>query len=713
MWGAVRKHPRKTLAMQQLSSAPLNSFTQVAAEPLSPDPSTSKTMVVDQSWPQKPTMHTNAHDSPFAHDHASLHSLPVLPVTSLQTSTLDQRPTAVKESEQRHQANVASPTSPLHTRVSQQPVSLHSSTVRSDDYLHQAEIASPVQILSSDESSSPPTAASSAYELSEDTPRSTSASPDTRIDSGGNQYQTLVLDAIESALGLTPSHAWLCGTEQQSAEDSDFHVCAAAAQVGQQCVDSDNFVLASTLWQRNIWTETETENNLTVHYFDNTCPMVSCFDSRQSPFRKDIPRIMLTCEYLNDCIKALSAAHLANSIRGMDNVALRYQTKAIRGLMSVLQTLQFPSHHKSSDNGLSRVSATFARYQALMAALLLANSAAWVDASAIGLTHHRGARLLFQAWLLDEGIHDTPKDPVVLDREQSFIIGAIVHQECLLSIVIDQPVESLQYLLHFATLAQEQRVHPHPFTGISTPLFIYLAESFALVRQKRNLMSQGERGSDYDVQISRRARELYMLVLAHRPPLVTSVDDTQDPNTPLSHLFAVDAMLRLVILLELIQSFPKVTLDDAPTRQVRQTRLDLAIAILTIVSDLPEPSGANIIISIPLLSAGSALQSTESTPRNIHQGYDLSSNSLDALRSQIAALMHRPATLQMWRDQVSWRVERLRSRVNVAPVKRISAILEAVWHQADKAANSGTCTSRNMVHWMDVMIEGRLETLFG
>lgn len=347
---------------------------KATAGPLSPDPFTSQLMIFDQSWRQKPTMHANAHDSPFGHDQASLHSPPVANATSPQISTLESRSAAVKEGKRRHETNVASPASPLDTRVLQQPVSPQSSTMCSD-YLHQADIDSPVQILSSDDSSSPHMAASSAYELFEDMSPSTPASPDTRIDGGGNQHPTLVLDAIESALGLTSSDTWLCGTEQQSADDPDFHIDAAAAQVGQQCVDSDNLVLASTSWQRNIWIDAETENNLTVHYFDNTCQIVSCFDSRQNPFRKDIPRIMLTCEYLNDCIKALSAAHLANSIRDMDNVTLRYQTKAIRGLMSALQTLQFPSHHKSSDNGLSRISAAFARYQALLVALLLANSA--------------------------------------------------------------------------------------------------------------------------------------------------------------------------------------------------------------------------------------------------------------------------------------------------------------------------------------------------
>lgn len=289
----------------------------------------------------------------------------------------------------------------------------------------------------------------------------------------------------------------------------------------------------------------------------------------------------------------------------------------------------------------------------------------------------------------------------------------MVYLESLVAIIVDQPIDSLQHLLPFATLTQGQRVYPNPCTGISTPLYIYLANTAMLIRQRRHLISRREWRSDIDLEISRSARKLYALVLSHRPPSATLVDDTQDVNTPLTHLFAIDTMLRLVILLELVQVFPEVVSQGHPTREVRQTSLDLAIAILTIVSDLPESSGANIMLSIPLLSAGSALQPIEGVSMDIHQGYDLGSNCLDGLCGQIATLMHRPATIQSWRDRVTWRVERLYHRVSVAPVKRISALLEAVWRQADEANRSDISISGNNVHWMDVMIEGGLETLFG
>ncbi|USP80372.1 uncharacterized protein yc1106_07646 [Curvularia clavata] len=408
--GAVRKHPRKTLAMQQAT-----------AQSLSPDPSTSQLIVIGQNWRQQPTMQgsqTNAHDSSFIHDHVSLPSPPLASASRSQTSTLDPHPAGAKESEQQHEVNFTSATSVLDTAVSQ-PVTPQSST-ECGDSLNQTEITSPVGVLAH-ESSSPHTAESTEYVLSQDTPPCVSASSEKTRDSGGDQHHNLMLGDIDPVLELTSSDAWLCSIEQQSGDDSDFDISAVTAQVGQQCVDSDSLVSASASWQRNIWIDAETENNLTVHYFENICQMMSCFDSRQNPFRKDIPRVMLTCEYLNDCIKALSAAHLANSICGMDNIAVRHQTKAMRGLMSVLQKLQSPSRHGSSDNELSRLSVTFTRYQALLAALLLAISAAWVDASTIGLAHYHGAKLLFQAWLSDEGIHDTLKESVILDREQSFI----------------------------------------------------------------------------------------------------------------------------------------------------------------------------------------------------------------------------------------------------------------------------------------------------
>lgn len=289
----------------------------------------------------------------------------------------------------------------------------------------------------------------------------------------------------------------------------------------------------------------------------------------------------------------------------------------------------------------------------------------------------------------------------------------MAYLECLASIIVDQPLESLDYMARFATLTQGRRVYPNPWTGISTPLFIHLARSATIVRRKRRLVSVRGRGSDVDLELTRSARELYELVLAHRHPSTTSVDDTQDANTPIAHLFVIDTIFRLVIILELIQNFPEVVTNDHTLLKAQPVGVDLAIAILNMVSELPESSGTNVMLSVPLLVAGSALQTTQSITRNIHHHYDLNSTSFDALCGEIAALKHCPATLRMWRGQVAWRLEQLYHRVGLAPVKRVSAILEVVWHRADEASEFGTFSSDTLVHWMDVMTEEKLETLFG
>jgi hypothetical protein len=301
----------------------------------------------------------------------------------------------------------------------------------------------------------------------------------------------------------------------------------------------------------------------------------------------------------------------------------------------------------------------------------------------------------------------------LLDREQSFIVGAMTYLECLTSIIVDQSAESLDYLHRFATLVPGQRVYPNPWTGISTPLFIYLAEAATIIRRQLRFLSQAKQCSAPDAEITSSASKLYRSVLAYRPPLVTAVDDTQDANTPLTHLFAMDTIYRLVILLELTQFFPEIVARDSPKRGVLQLTLDLAIAILTIVSDLTETSGANVMLTIPLVSAGSALQTIESSPRDIDHGYDLDSESFDTLCGQITALKYRPAILQAWRNQVAGWVERLYSRVGLASVKRMSVLLEAVWQRADEANDPGKVATGSMIHWMNVMIEDGLETLLG
>lgn len=210
---------------------------------------------------------------------------------------------------------------------------------------------------------------------SHDMPNSAPASLDKAIDCLVDQSHDLSLDAASSTPELTAHGSLLPFQDQQLAEDPGMNFVAAAAGFYQECIDLDEPEATRTSWQQNIWVDADTENHLTTHYFDTICGIISCFDSRQNPFRKDIPRLMLNCEYITDCVHGLTAAHLANSTSGMKSIALKHQTRAMRGLMSVLKNLQLPNHGRDNDRGLSRVSAKYARHQALLAALLLGISA--------------------------------------------------------------------------------------------------------------------------------------------------------------------------------------------------------------------------------------------------------------------------------------------------------------------------------------------------
>lgn len=110
---------------------------------------------------------------------------------------------------------------------------------------------------------------------------------------------------------------------------------------------------------------------LTNHYFDYICQIVSCFDSHESPFRTDIPQKMLTCEYIHDCVVGMSAAHLANSVSGMENIALSHQNRAMFALSSVIDSLFTSGDEESEQHWLSCSSTKTTRYHALLASLLL------------------------------------------------------------------------------------------------------------------------------------------------------------------------------------------------------------------------------------------------------------------------------------------------------------------------------------------------------
>ncbi|PPJ60701.1 hypothetical protein CBER1_03439 [Cercospora berteroae] len=457
---------------------------------------------------------------------------------------------------------------------------------------------------------------------------------------------------------------------------------------------------STNLRSDNIWLADDTRNKLTAYYIDRIPRLMSCFDSLENPFRGEIPQLVLSSELISDCAVSLSAAHLSPSMAEMRNVVARHETSAIRGITSVIRAIRSIVNGVAGNDD-SPFSTRLARKQALLAAFLLVITTSWCDASATNHVHLHGAKPLFRAWLADQRINEFDERPLLLNREQSFIIGAMAFMEYLKSIVVDENLSSVACLRRFTEVANGQPIYLCPWTGFSTPLFIYLTETMIIVRRKRRatLLNRAKTPpastAEPDEGLS-RAREIYGKALNHSAPPAMSVPDTQDPTTPIDHLFAMDTIMQLTILLELTLAFPQVAMEYYPNLQkapdlkleARRMSLDFAISVLSVVPRIPQHSGCNNLIPIQLISVGSALQAS-------------------------AARSSQSADLQTWRSLVVRRMDWIHQRHGVPTVLRMIQVLKTVWLRADESDRTRMDSSGSTIHWMDIMIGDMPEELYG
>lgn len=303
----------------------------------------------------------------------------------------------------------------------------------------------------------------------------------------------------------------------------------------------------------------------------------------------------------------------------------------------------------------------------------------------------------------------------------------MAYWECLASFITDQPLDAIAYLQPFCSTSpsSEQTIYPHPWTGIATPIFYLTAQVGVLMRQKRILakLAHVRRGNvftqDFEEDLLEEARDVHAQVLAYTLPCREMMEETGDPNTPLKHLCKVARIHRLTALLELYRAFPRLVetvpptmslefdlyeasdeieadVEEVPTEPPSNTHFSsivstLSTRILTLIASMPRSSGVFTVLCIPLISAGSAISPSL---------FDISSTTC-----------YRTIT----RDQIL----HTSRQIGLAAFQRVAKLVQEVWTREDLGIGVGVVEARGgseaeaRVHWMDVMNELRLETLFG
>ncbi|KAE8341944.1 hypothetical protein BDV24DRAFT_150739 [Aspergillus arachidicola] len=425
----------------------------------------------------------------------------------------------------------------------------------------------------------------------------------------------------------------------------------------------------------------------------------------------DDKAILLSTHYFSHLIFHLvmmtAATHLCHQQNEMLSVARQHRHDAISYLIE---------KRNVTDKG---------RFEAVLGSILLGMTSAWRDSSALGITHIHTARALFQESIARP---EASNDP----QSTSFLVGIMAYWEAMVAIVTTQSPRSLEYLIPFCKQENHDTlVYPNPWAGASTTIFIYAAEVSTLCRQNRltkylstSIASTEVCENIFHEQLT-KAGELEAKVLQYSPPVSGCIKDPDDRFTSVSHLQCLAQIYKFSVLVQLYLTFPNLlqksnstmsTLDtdlsnETSQRSPNEIIVGLAVNILNLISSVPESSGIKVLLTVPLIIAGSALQKVENHNQDIG---DLHRTNPFSIEKAIISVHSSDFMILHWRFLVRQKLKVLHEFVRLDPVPRALQILEVVWLRADLCVSNRTNTSTQVfIHWLDVMNEERLESIFG
>ncbi|KAH6977836.1 fungal-specific transcription factor domain-containing protein [Fusarium venenatum] len=438
-------------------------------------------------------------------------------------------------------------------------------------------------------------------------------------------------------------------------------------------------------------------SSLLTHYYSNICQVVSSFDSPQNPYRSLVSTMMLDSPIIFNCVMTISASHLSQ-LDSSGTAPIVFQTEAISHISKDIAEIDTGSsvciqyNEKEFRDHIQVLNTPTVKDELLIGIILLGMTSSWYDPSSLGLFHFHGARRLFTIWMTEK---DLTQLQLPSSCTQRLIVSSMVYWEVMAACLVDQGLEDLAYLDVFRTQPRVFFSYPCPWTGVGMEVLILLAKCVALVRNVRSahrtVCVVGSLSKDFAIinQASILIREINDIQITS----IAEIQETGDLSTPADHLYKMAQCHRLVALLELHRTIPELIYGDIQDEhdhqhQHSQQVLALAIEVLEISGKIPQESHTIAIQTLMLLSVGSTLSFYSTTD---------------------------PETILMWRNFVMGRLCKLFHTFKLQTINRAATILKEVWSQMDSmVVESASCCSPIMhIHWVDVMVDKKLDTILG
>ncbi|KAK8051154.1 hypothetical protein PG993_002539 [Apiospora rasikravindrae] len=341
---------------------------------------------------------------------------------------------------------------------------------------------------------------------------------------------------------------------------------------------------------------------LVEEWFRHVCSMWSSFDSEVNLNRKLASETWSSSEAVMNCLQSMSATCLAPQLPYMKQVAVSYLKNAIKAIQRDLKTQAAAVGKFPSD--------------LLLALCCVGTAACWID------TKELGSQFLRETKALLKRINRDSDSLSIQDRHTlSFFNNNLIYWNMLVAVVSDE-IDDLGIPKVKEPVGGEMTgpVMPHPWTGISATTQRLFAQAIRLCRRFRRNLRRETISTLKSLQTAMRdikeAQEIEEEILGLETYQLHEVTDTGDRMTPRSHFVHVNEGYRLASLLQLYQTFPDLVarrLPEDTTEAAGHVPWDrwivpLSLRLVNTLKKVPPNSGTRCITPLLYLSASTGLR---------------------------------------------------------------------------------------------------------
>lgn len=469
---------------------------------------------------------------------------------------------------------------------------------------------------------------------------------------------------------------------------------------------------------------------LVEEWFRRVCSMWSSFDSSANLNRRFACEAWTRSKAVMNCLQCMSATCLSTQMPQMRHVAVSYLKSALKQIHKDLQNAQL----------IQGAQVDSFPTDILLALCCVGTAACWID------TREIGGQFLREAKSLLKRLNKNSGGLSIQDQQSlSFFNNSVIYWNMLVSVVSDEKDDiGVPSLKEPGNRELAHPIVPHPWTGISATAQRLFTQAVRLCRRFRRHLKQGTISTMKSLQTAlkdiREAQEIEEELLGLKSPDVREISDTGDVMTPKSHFIDIAEGYRLASLLQLYQTFPDLVARRLPGDASEAAGfvpwdnwiVPLSIELVNTLRRIPVSSGTRCIQPLLYLSASTGLRFDEETltqqqPVNITAGSSSAALSTETGNADVNANIDPKISLDgeitddpqititrlsievtYARRFVMERLSSLEHSLPPAPILVAKDLVKAIWTTYDS-----DMPGSNYTHWIDVMEDSDLRTIFG